>query len=139
MHLIPQSWAHLHILVSVFPSFGLVCVLGFYIAGFLTDNDVIKRTCLVLFPLLALLSIPTYLSGTGSMAALSGNPGIPKDMMNTHYQWGIAALIALVVTGILALVELWRSGRAGRASNAGFSLVLGLATFSLALMIVADG
>jgi uncharacterized membrane protein len=114
-------------------------VLGFYIAGFLTDNDVIKRTCLVLFALVALLSIPTYLSGTGSMAALSGNPGIPKDMMNTHYQWGIAALIALAVTGVLALVELWRSGRAGRASNAGFSLVLGLATFSLALMIVADG
>jgi uncharacterized membrane protein len=139
MHLIPQSWAHLHILVSVFPSFGLVCVLGFYFAGYLTDNSGIKRACLVLFALLALLAIPTYLSGQGSMAVLSGNPKIPKDMMNTHYGWGIAALLALAVTGVLALIELWRSGRAGRASNAGYSLVLSLAVFSLALMIVADG
>lgn len=139
MHLIPQSWAHLHILVSVFPSFGLVCVLGFYIAGFLTDNSGIKRTCLVLFVLLALLVIPTYFSGQGSMAALSGNPRISKDMMNAHYGWGLAALLALAVTGVLALIELLQSGRAGRASNAGYSLVLGLAVFSLALMIVAGG
>jgi uncharacterized membrane protein len=139
MHLIPQSWAHLHILVSVFPSFGLVCVLGFYFAGYLMDNSGIKRACLVLFALLALLAVPTYFSGQASMAALSGNPGIPKDMMNTHYGWGIAALLALAVTGVLALIELWRSGRAGRASNAGYGLVLGLAVFSLALMIVADG
>jgi predicted MFS family arabinose efflux permease len=78
MHLIPQSWAHVHILVSVFPSFGLVCVLGFYIGGFFTDNSGIKRACLVLFALLALLSIPTYLSGQGSMAALSGIPRLPR-------------------------------------------------------------
>ncbi len=139
MHLIPQSWAHLHILVSVFPSFGLMCVLGFYLAGFLTDNNVITRTCLALFALLALLSIPTYLSGQGAMAALSGNPKIPKEMINGHYGWGVAALVALVVTGVLALIELGRSGRAGRPSNAGYSLVLGFAVFSLALMIVAGG
>ena len=36
MHLIPQSWSHLHILVGVFPSFGLLFVLGFYIAGLVT-------------------------------------------------------------------------------------------------------
>src|SRR5258706_15601809 len=60
MHLIPQSWSHLLILVSVFPSFGLVCVLGFYIAGLLTDNNVTKRTGLVLFAVLALLSVPIY-------------------------------------------------------------------------------
>ena len=139
MHLIPQSWSHLHILVSVFPSFGLVFVLGFYIAGFLTGNDGTKRTCLVLFGLLALLSIPTYLSGDGSMAVLSGNPKISKDMMNSHYRWGMAALLVFVITGVVAWVELWRSGRAGRASNAGFHLVWGLAVVALGLMIVADG
>ena len=70
MHLIPQSWSHLHILVSVFPSCGLMFVLGFYVAGFVTNNDGMKRTCLALFGVLALLAIPTYLSGAGSMAVL---------------------------------------------------------------------
>jgi uncharacterized membrane protein len=139
MHLIPQSWSHVHILVSVFPSFGLVCVLGFYIAGLLTDNNATKRTCLVLFAILALLSIPIYLSGTGSMAALSGNPRFSKDMMNTHYGWGMAALVALVITGVAALVALSLSGRAGRASKDALRLVLGLAVVTLGVLVVADG
>jgi uncharacterized membrane protein len=139
MHLIPQSWSHLHMLVSVFPSFGLVFVLCFYIPGMLTDNNGIKRTCLVLFAMLALLSVPTYFSGNGSMAVLSGNPKIPKDMMNAHYSWGMAALVALIVTGVAALVALLRSGRADRASNIALRSVLGLAIVALGLMIVADG
>jgi uncharacterized membrane protein len=138
MHVIPQSWSHLHILVSVFPSFGPVFVLGFYITGFLTDNDGIKRTCLVLFGMLALLSVPTYFSGDGSMAVLSKNPQISKEMMNTHYGWGMAALLVLVMTGIVAWVELWRSRRAGRASNDPLHLVLGLAIVTLGLTVVAD-
>src|SRR5215475_6133066 len=109
MYLIPQSWPHVHILVGVFPSFGLVFILGFYIAGFLTDNNGVKRTCLVLFAISALLSIPTYLSGNGSIAALSGIPKLFKDIMNTHVSLGMVALIALVITGAVALIELWRS------------------------------
>jgi uncharacterized membrane protein len=139
MHLIPQSWSHLHILVSVFPSFGLVLVLGFYVTGFLSDNIGIKRTCLVLFGMLALLSVPTYLSGAGSMAVLSNNPGFPKDTMNAHLAWGMAALLALVMTGVAALVELWRSGRVGAKSPGGFRLVCGLAIVALCLMVAADG
>jgi uncharacterized membrane protein len=139
MHLIPQSWPHLHILISVFPSFGLPIVLGFYLAGILGHNDGIKRTCLVLFAMLALLSVPIYLSGQGSMPVMSATPKVSKELMNTHYGWGMAALVALVMTGLVAFVELWRSGRAGRASNAGFLSVSGLAIAALALMVVADG
>jgi uncharacterized membrane protein len=139
MHLVPQSWSHVHILVGVFPSFGLLFLLGFYIAGYLTKNDGIKRTCLALFVLLALLAVPTYFSGDGSMAALVRNPRISKDMMNEHYFWGMVALAVLVITGVAALVVLWQSGRAGRASNVAFYLVSGLAIVALGLMIVADG
>src|SRR5262249_33239557 len=139
MHLIPQSWSHLHILVSVFPSFGLVCVLGFYIAGLLTDNIVTKRTCLVLFAGLALLSIPIYLSGVGSMAALSGNARFPKDMMSSHYGWGMAGLVAVVITGLAALVALRLSGRAGPASKNALYAVLGLAVVTLCVLAAASG
>jgi uncharacterized membrane protein len=137
MHVIPQSWSHLHILVSVFPSFGLVFVLGFYIAGFRADNDGIRRTCLALFGILALLSVPIYLSGDGAMAMLAKNPRFSKEMMNTHYGWGMPALLVLVMTGIVAWVELWRSHRARRASNDPFHLVSGLAIIALGLTAVA--
>ena len=49
MHLIPQSWAHLHILVSVFPSVGLIFALGFYVTAFFTDNETLGDYVLVDF------------------------------------------------------------------------------------------
>jgi uncharacterized membrane protein len=138
MHLIPQSWSHLHILVSIFPSVGLVFVLGFYVAGFLANNEGIKRTCLVLFGILAMLAVPTYFSGDGSMVVLSENPNISKDMMNTHFNWGVAALIVLLMTGGAAWIALWQSWGVKRLSNDALHLVLGLAIVTLGLMVIVD-
>jgi hypothetical protein len=134
MHLIPQSWAHVHMLVGVFPSFGLLCVLGFYIGGFFTGNEGIKRICLMLFAAVALLSVPTYLSGEGSMSAVSGVRKVSDDITAAHYRFGMAALAALVLTGIAAVVALIQSQRASRAM---FYLVSGLAIVSLGLMVAA--
>src|SRR5271170_1820779 len=106
MHLIPASWSHLHILISVFPSCGLMFVLGFFIAGLVTNNDALKRACLALFGLLAVLAVPTYMSGVGSMNALANEGRIPKDALNTHYYAGLVALVALVITGAAAVYEL---------------------------------
>jgi uncharacterized membrane protein len=138
MHLIPQSWSHVHILISVFPTVGFLFALGIYIAGLLTGNDFVRRACLAMFGMLALLSIPIYASGIGSMAALSGNPRFSKEAIATHYVWGVAALAVLVISGVVAGIELWRSWRARRASGDPFHLVLGLAIITLGLTIVAD-
>jgi uncharacterized membrane protein len=139
MHLIPQSWSHLHILVSVFPSCGLMFVLGFYVAGLVTNNDGMKRTCLALFGVLAVLAVPTYLSGSGSMAALlSGKTEISKDMLNYHYYVGLVALLSLIVAGGFAWYELWRSQSAKELSGQALNVILVLALVTIGLMIVAD-
>jgi uncharacterized membrane protein len=135
MHLIPQSWSHLHILVSVFPSVGLLFALGFYIAGLVTKNDVIRRSCLALFGILAALAIPTYFSGVQSMELLSQDAKISTAVMNAHYYWGLGALAAVVVTGVYALVELWR---AGKPSDQALGVMLGLAGLTVILMTVTD-
>jgi uncharacterized membrane protein len=135
MHLIPQSWSHLHILVSVFPSVGLFFVLGFYITGLATKNEVIKRSCLVLFGILGLLAIPTYFSGVRSMELLSQDPKISQAVMNAHYGWGLGALAVLLITGGYALIELWR---VGKPSDQSLKVVLGLACATLLLMVVVD-
>src|SRR5262244_4118321 len=136
MHLIPQSSSHFHLLVSIFPSIGLIFMLGFYATAFATENEVMKRSCLVLFAILGLLAIPTYVSGDRSMAVLSQDPKISQDLMTTHFDWGITSLALLVLTGATALIELWRSRRAERLSNDALHLVLGLALVTLALMVI---
>src|SRR5262249_41193543 len=133
---IPQSWPHLHILVSIFPSVGLIFALGFYVAALATNNDVMKRSCLVLFVLLGLLAVPTYVSGDHSMELLSRDPKVSQDLMDYHFGWGLAALAVLVATGVVALIELVRHRRAGQLSNDALHLILGLALVTLVLMIV---
>lgn len=136
MHLIPESWSHLHILVSVFPSVGLIFVLGFYVAALVTKNELMKRSCLVLFGILGLLAIPTYFSGENSMAVLAQDPKISQDRMDTHDFWGMGALFLLLMTGLVAWYELWRFRRVGQLSNNAVHLVLGLGIATLAFMIV---
>ena len=58
MHLIPQSAAHFHLLVSVFPSVGLIFILGIYVAGIVSNNETAKRTSLFLFVVLAVSGGP---------------------------------------------------------------------------------
>jgi uncharacterized membrane protein len=135
MHLIPASWAHLHILASVFPSVGLVFALGLYATGMLTGSIAIKRTCLFAFGILALLALATFISGNGSMDQLAGNPKFTDDIAEDHYDWGVAAVAVLVLTGVVAWIELLRSARAKELSDA-VHLVLGLAIVSLFLMAI---
>ena len=138
MHLVPQSWSHWHILVSVFPSVGLIFVLAFYVAAFVTANEAMKRTCLAAFTILALLSVPTYISGDHSMDLLSQDPKISKSIMSSHFTWGVVALATLVLTGLTALSGLWRFRRKEHVSDNTLHLVLGLALVTLALMVVTD-
>ena len=138
MHVIPQSWSHWHILISVFPSLGLLFGLGLSIAGARTGDDFTRRTWLVLFGLLALLSIPIYVSGAGSAAALSGNARFSEDAINAHYLWGVVALAVLVIGGALAGVTLWRAWSARQEVKDPLHLVLGLAIAALGLTLVAD-
>jgi uncharacterized membrane protein len=135
MHLIPESWSHLHILVSLFPLVGLVFLLGFYATALVTKNAVMQRTCLVAFGILAVLAIPIYLSGNGSAEALSGKPKVSQDMLDYHYGWGVVALAVLALIGIVAWIELWRARRGPLSGNA-LHLVLGLSIVTLVLMVI---
>src|SRR5262245_3764256 len=104
-------------LVSLFPSVGLVFALGLYVTAFATNNDGLKRSCLILFAILGLLALPTYVSGHYSMAVLSGDAKISKDLMNAHFGWGAVALAVVVLTGLAAVIELARSWRLERPSS----------------------
>jgi uncharacterized membrane protein len=138
MHLIPQSWAHWHILLSVFPSVGLIFALGFYLTGLVADNGLLKRSSLAVFAVLGVLAVPTYLSGDRIMAALSNDARISADLMASHFVWGMVALAALTITGVAAVVALWRARGLARLPQPALRLVLALAAVTLALMIVAD-
>ncbi len=136
MHLIPESWSHLHMLVSVFPSVGFLLVFGLYIAGLKTGNEGLKQTCFAAFAILAVLAIPTYFSGTGSAADLAQDMRISHENVATHLTWSYAALLALIATGVIAGLQLMQARTTGKLTQQSLNLVLGLAAVTLLLMII---
>jgi uncharacterized membrane protein len=138
MHLIPATWSHFHILVTVFPSVGLVFVLGAYLAGMITGNEGLKRIALGFFVILGLLALPVYFSGEYSMATLMAakSPRMSESMLDLHYGWGIAGLVILGLLGLAALVALARP-RGGRVTDNMLHLTLGFAILTLAFMMLA--
>ena len=137
MHLIPASSSHFHLLVSVFPSVGLIFALCFYVTSIATKNVNMQKVCLFVFGGLAVLGIPTYLSGAQSMSDLMPRPKFAVDQANTHFFWSFAALFFLAVTGIVAWLVLYRAWKANKAvSNNMLHLVLGLGLFTLLNMVI---
>src|SRR5579872_1566132 len=108
MHLIPESWAHFHMLVSVFPSVGLLIVMGVYASALSSNNEGAKRVCLALLGLIGLLAVPTYLSGAGAAAANSANMRFNPGLVAVHQNISYAALATLLAMGLAALYELWQ-------------------------------
>ncbi len=134
MHLIPQSSAHWHLLVSVFPSVGLIFLLGLYAASLKTGNKGMARAGLVGFLLLGLAALPTWASGEGSMAVSLGDARLSPALLSLHRLIGYAAVAAALVTGAAAAITLWRARREGHIAGAALGWILVLALVTLALM-----
>ncbi|HEY5623740.1 MAG TPA: hypothetical protein VIV14_08255 [Gammaproteobacteria bacterium] len=111
MDLIPNSGPHLHVLLNHFPSVGTVIALGLFATAFHLKNDELKRICMVLFLLLGILAIPTYISGAASRWAIQNNPGINPDVIAAHMDQALLAFTFLGVTGCLAWFGLWQERR----------------------------
>src|SRR5262245_53253952 len=82
----PQTWSHAHTIVNHLPTIGLVFALGYYITGLVLNNVPMTRSSLVLFVISAILIVPTFVTGSASMWALTdpGVPGISKAVINAH-------------------------------------------------------
>jgi uncharacterized membrane protein len=132
----PQWWSHIHMILNHFPTVGFVFALGFYIVALLMNNDVLKRSSLVLFVICALLIVPTYVTGAASMWALTvpEMPGISKAVINAHRDMALWTLFGLAFTGGTAWIELWRYRHLGRFSNRSLYAVLVFAIITLGVM-----
>ncbi|HEY4031624.1 MAG TPA: hypothetical protein VGM25_14865, partial [Caulobacteraceae bacterium] len=139
MNLIPDTWPHFHLLVSVFPSVGLIFAICLFIGAMVAKNSQMQRVGLFVFGGLAVLGVPTMFSGIWSESVMT-RPGLPEGVGAGHLLWAYFALAFLWVTGILALWVLWRTFKTGTGPSKNMlHLVLGCSIFTLFnMMVVGD-
>lgn len=128
-----MNLTHLHLLLNHFPTIGMMVGLGVFVAAILARSDDLKRASLLVFFGIALLSIPTFATGTAAQLALENTPGVSKPMIAAHENAAFWALAFMELTGVLAWLGLWQYRRLSRIPQGTLAAVLvaGLVTFGM--------
>jgi uncharacterized membrane protein len=136
MDLIPSSAPHWHLLLNHFPSIGTVIGVLLLLYAFYRKSEELIRVSLMLFVVLGLLAIPTYITGAATRWAIRDMPGISGETIAAHQDAAMLAFIAALVTGWVSWFALWQYRRFSRPYRWSLPAVLVLSVLTLALMVV---
>lgn len=126
------NFAHLHLLLNHFPVIGSILGIALFFASFFGKNEDLRRSSLIIFAFVALLTIPTFLSGFGAELSIQGKTGVSDALMTRHEGSAMLSLWFMLATGVFSLVGLWQARYKGRSP--GWSIA---AIFLLSLLTVA--
>jgi hypothetical protein len=107
--LTPAELVHIHLLLNHFPTVGMIVGAGLLLLALLKGSEDLKRGALAVFFAIALISLPTYMSGYSAQRSLRGDPTVSQDVINFHQRSALLALIFMEATGIVAWYGLWYS------------------------------
>jgi hypothetical protein len=120
--------AHLHLLLNHVPTVGFFFGVVLFVFALLRKSEDLKQASLVAFYIIALVTIPVYLSGGAAEFAIRERPEVSQDIVAAHKDAAMLALIFMQLTGLVAWLALWRF------RPAHLPVVLVLATMTLGLM-----
>lgn len=138
-----MNLAHTHLLLNHLPILGTLIALALFLVGLIGNREDLKQISLALFALMALLSIPTYISGSGARDTIQDNPDISMTLIETHQGAALIAFIFMQLTGLASLVGLWRYSRTNKnpwgagPGRVTLLMVLALAIATSGLMAIA--
>jgi uncharacterized membrane protein len=125
---------HIHLLLNHFPTIGFIIGGGLFLVSLIAKSDHLKVASLVVLLGIALISIPTYMSGNGAQEGIKSLPGMSKALIEAHEGAAFVAMIFMLLTGGLAWLGLWQFRRLARVPNWNLALILILTVVTFALM-----
>ncbi len=128
-----MNYAELHLLLNHFPIIGTIVGLGLFLVSFVGKNDDLRRGSYIVFVAIALISIPTFLSGFGAQLMIKG-PGVSDALLQRHQGAALLSLWFMEATGALALAGLWQSQRISHPARWNVSAVLLFSLLTTGLM-----
>ncbi len=132
-----MNLTHVHLLLNHFPTIGMVVGLGLFVLALAAKSDDLKRASLGIFFAMALLSIPTFATGTAADLALSGHPEISKTAIEAHKNAAFVALAFMELLGALSWLGLWQYRRLSHLPQGTLVAVLLAALMTFGLMAQA--
>lgn len=92
--------AHIHLMVNHFPVVGMLLILLLFLYGLARGSEEIQKAGLGAFVLLALMTVPVYLSGEFAEKAVKDLPGVTEAFIGRHEEMAGLSLVLIEALGI---------------------------------------
>ena len=122
---------HLHLIINHVPTVGTAIAIALLLLSLVRRNQQLTRVSFEVFCVVALLTLPAYLSGVGTGMALEKIDGVSKEAIARHHDQALMSFIVMLLTGAAAWLGVWRFRRVGNLSKANIATVLILSFFTI--------
>ena len=107
-----MNLAHIHLLLNHWPVLGSFIALALFVLALVAKSDDLKQAGLAFFGILALVAIPTYMSGNVAEEVLRKSLDAP--LVQAHQGAAMMGLVFMEFTGLVAVMGLWQYSRMSR-------------------------
>jgi len=128
------NWAHVHLMINHFPVVGVLGAILLFLYGVVRKSREIKVVSLGVFVLLALITIPVFLTGEGAEGVVKNIPGVTEDYIGRHEEMASYALVLMELLGATAFLGLFLFRRYGNIPKWIIVLVLILSLITAFVM-----
>lgn len=97
------NYAYLHLVLVHIPIVGLVFGIFLLVVAMAKKSEEIKRVSLVVFVLIAVMTLPAYFTGEPAEDAVERLPGVAESIIDEHEESSLMALLSAELLGITAL------------------------------------
>jgi hypothetical protein len=132
-----MNLAHLHLLLNHVPTVGFAVGVGLFLLALRQKDEKQQQLSLGILFLVALASIPTYLSGVAASEIVEESPGVSAALIRTHEDAALSAFAVMELTGAAAWLALWQFRRFSRPPHGILVLVAVLSVAAFGLMAQA--
>jgi len=130
-----MNYSHVHIILNHFPTIGTLLGVVLYVYALWKKNQDLQIVSFITFLVLAMIAIPTVITGAAADLAVSERPGVNLAMVELHRDGAITAFTVLMLTGTFSWLALWQVRRFRTPSPWTVWTVLGLGVITLALLM----
>jgi len=132
-----MNYSHIHIVLNHFPTIGTFFGLALLVYALWKKDSELQIVSFIIFMVMAMLAIPTFITGAAADQAILERPGLNLEMIELHRSAAIVASAFLFVTGTFAWLGLWQHRRFRSLPQWNVWIVMGLSVITMALMMEA--
>jgi len=107
------NWAHVHLMINHFPVIGIIGAILLLVYALVRKSDEVRMVSFGVFVLIALITIPVFLTGEGAEDVVKNIPGVTEAYIGQHEEMAEYSLTLIEILGAACLAGLYFIRKSG--------------------------